>query len=270
MPPDDEIFPKAGGDTQESDTQQAQQATPPAGASREEVSALIDEKLGPIQKSTEQLNQFLAGLQEQNSTQQAAAAEPANSEDWATKFYNSPQDTVQNEIQSVTEPTVRQVASTMGQLLLDKQKESVSSEFGPEAWDTYFDGPLSTAVANAVKEYPGSLMNPTAVENAVKTIKGDKFSELTALRAKIAEAKPNGPDEETVEQVANRVVEMTGGIRRTPNSSQEKLDDAESQEFLNAHFKETGTKIDTSRLAKLMNSGNSIEDWQAMNKELEK
>lgn len=257
--PDDTVFepkPNGGEKTPEPDG-----GTPtPVGVTADEVATQLKEGLGPIQKSVEEFNQFLAGLKEQ------AAAPPVtpdpNTEDWATKFYGEPQKTVQDEIASQTAPALTQAASTMGKMLLDTQKAAIDAEFGAGAWDEVFEGRLAPIVADAAKTNPMSLMSPTAVQNAVNTIKGDNFADLAQRALKAAEVDSD-PNKEIVDAVTSKVVEMTGGIRRIPGAQEDKLDDEESQEFLKTHFKQTGEELDPQRLAKVMNlTGSTYDEWK--------
>jgi hypothetical protein len=212
----------------------------------------------------------LAGLKEQASQRIEEPRVDPDSPDWATKFYNDPQVTVQKEIADQTTPALQQAAATMGKMLLDQQKEAIDKEFGPGSWKEVFAERLDPVVAEAAKANPMSLMSPVAVKNAVDTVKGNNFATLAERAQKLAESDTGEPDKELVSQVADQVVQLTGGIRRVQPDGQEKLDDPESQEFLSTFFKQTGEKLDPGRLAKIMSmEGNTIDDYEAATKEKE-
>ena len=101
---------------------------------------------------------------------------------------------------------------------------------------------------------------------------GNKFAKLAARATKVTE-EAGAPNKELVETVADQVAQqlqgqqMIGGMRRIPNANEEKLDDEDSQEFLKEFFRQTGDPLDPKRLAKLMNTGPYLEDWQKATKE---
>lgn len=261
--PDDTVFtpPAAGAENPPETPGATQTPVPPAGVSQEQ----LDAKFAPIEKSLGEMSNFFTKLQEQ-ATATRAAAEAPPAEDWATEFYNKPQETVQQEIAAQAAPILQQNATFSAKVLMDKQHETVDKRWGEGTWAEEFEPVLAPIVADAIKNYPTSLSNPTAVQNAVNTIIGDKFDALTARASKLAETSEE-PNKELIDQVASQVVEMTGGIRRSPNSAEEKLDDEDSQEFLKEIFRQTGEQRDPKRLAKLMNTGPYFEDWQGATKE---
>jgi predicted nucleic acid-binding Zn ribbon protein len=269
MPPEDTVFDgKPNGSGEEISAEPAAATQNPVALTQEELDAKLEAKLDPIQRSMEQMNNFFVKLQEQAQQGMSAPKDTSGDDvDWATKFYNEPQGTVREEIASATAPALQQAASTMGKMLLDNHKMAIDQEFGPGAWDEIFESKLAPVVAEAAKTNPTSLMSTTAVRNAVNTIKGDNFAALAERAIKAAEAAKGGPDEATIEAAANRVVEMTGGIRRVKTDGVEKLDDEESQEFLKTFFKSTGETPDPTRLAKLMGAGNYISDYEKATKE---
>ena len=258
--PDDAVFEPAPAGA-ETSTEAPRATQTPVGLTKEDVAAQVKEGLDPIQKSLSEMNNFFAQLQARASQAEGTTTQEASGgEDWATEFYNKPQETVQAEIASQTAPMVQQAAGTMGKMLLDQQCEAIDERFGAGTWAAEFEGDLAPIVADAAKNYPASLMNPTAVQNAVDSIKGRKFAAL-AERAKALAEAPAEDNKELVEQVANQVFEMTGGIRRAPAGTEEKLDDPESTEYLKEYFRQTGEELDPKRMAKLMNTGPYYEDW---------
>lgn len=262
--PDDPVFepkPNGGGEP-------PKDPPPATSLSKEEVAAIVAEQVGPVQKSTEDMAKFLASLREQ-----APPTPPADSgsdKDWPTRFYEQPQETVQDEIASQTAPALQAAASTMGKMLLDQQKASVDKEFGAGAWDEVFKDRLDPVVADAAKSNPMSLMSPTAVQNAVDTIKGNNFATLAVRAQKLAEAANEDPNKELRETVKNQVVqELSGGIRRIQPEGGHDLKDEESQEYLATLFRETGAKPDQERIGKLVGVGDTYSDWKAATKEKE-
>jgi hypothetical protein len=266
--PDDAVFegsPKPNGGAEKT-AEPAGATQTPVGLTPEQVEAKLEEKLSPIEKSLSEMNNFFAKLQEQAAAGTQATAEPAEGEDWATRFYNEPQGTVKSEIQSEVAPVLQQAAGTMGKMLLDQHHTAIDAEFGEGAWDEVFEGRLAPIVREAAQTNPTSLMSETAVRNAVNSIKGDNFAVLAARAAKLAEKPSEDPNEAIIAAAAERAVEMTGGIRRIPSSKEEKLDDEESQEFLKTFFRQTGEEPDPGKLAKLMSAGNYIGDWEKATK----
>jgi hypothetical protein len=267
--PDDPVFegkPNGGAETPKETPPQ-----PASGISEEKIASIVSEQVGPIQKSVEQFNQFLTKLQEQSQQANEPAA-PVDETDWATKFYNQPQETVQTEVASQTSPVIQQAATTMGTMLMDQQKAAIDSEFGEGSWDEVFKTRLDPVVADAAKNNPMSLMSPTAIQNAVNTIKGDNFAALAKRAMERAEAAQSGPDKDLVNAVAEQVgsqFQMTGGLRRVKGDGVEKLDDADSTDFLKKFFENTGETINPERLAKVMNTGNTYDEWKAATKEKE-
>jgi hypothetical protein len=266
---DDKVFEGDGG-TQTTDAPSGTQAPiPTAEQIAAALEAKIDEKIGPIEKSQEQLNQFLLSLKEQASQRIEEPNPSGDAPDWATKFYNEPQGTVQQEIDTRTAPIVQQAATTMGKILIDQKQEQIDKTYGEGVWDKYFKEPISKAVADAARDYPGSLMNPVAIDNAVNTVKGrdEVFNALVSALAEKSKADGAGPDEELVESVANKLGEqyqLMGGIRRAQTGGVEKFDDPDSEDYLAQHFKQTGTPIDKDELAKVLNmKGNSLKDYKA-------
>ena len=262
--PDDAVFNTPAPAENTPETPGATQTpVPSAGVTQEQ----LDAKFAPIEKSLGEMSNFFTKLEQQATTTPAGPVTPPTDKDWATDFYEKPQETVQAEIAAQAAPILQQNAAFSAKVLMDKHQVDFDTEFGAGAWAEEIEPVLAPIVADAIKNYPTSLSNPTAVQNAVNTIKGDKFAALAARASKLSDAagEPNKELEKVVaEQIA---VQMTGGMRRAPNAAEEKLDDDDSQEFLKEIFRQTGEKRDPARLAKLMNSGPYIEDWQGATKE---
>jgi hypothetical protein len=265
--PEDKVFSTETDKPTETPPAETPAATP-TGLSKEDIAALVAEQVAPLKQGLDQQNEFFAKLQQQATERLADPERPEpTTEDWATKFYNEPQGTVQAEIANQTAPALQQAASTFGKMLLDTQQAAVDKEFGAGTWAETFAPKLDPIVAEAAKVNPMSLMSPTAVQNAVDTIKGNNFGTLAERARKAAETDPN---EDLVKSVTERVEQaMTGGIRRVPGHAEDKLDDEESQEFLKTFFKQTGEQLDPKRLAVMMNTGSTYDEWKAASKKLE-
>jgi hypothetical protein len=247
--------------------------SPPPAAPTEtpNIKDIIAAETGPLKEQLSQMNSFFAKLQEQAEAQLSTPTPTGDPEDWGSKFYQDPKGTVQKEIADQTLPALQQAASAMGKMLLEQQASKVDSEFGTGTWAEIFAPKLDPIVKGAIKSNPMSLMNSEAVENAVAIIRGNPntFKSLTEKAASRAETSGK-PDEAFLEAAVNRVVEMTGGMRKAPNGSGPKLNDPESQEILKLFAKETGTTPDTERLSKLMSTSGrstSFSDWQNAVKE---
>ena len=264
--PDDSVFetPAAGSENIGETTEVTQTPVPAAGVTQEQ----LDAKFAPIEKSLSEMSNFFTKLEQQATTTPAGPIDPPKEGDFPTRFYEDPEGTVEDKIRSEAAPILQQNATFAAKVLMDKQQEAIDGRWGVGTWAEEFEPVLAPIVADAIQKYPTSLSNPTAVQNAVDTIKGQKFEALTARAAKLAEGAPEDPNKEIVDQVFNRVnQEMTGGLRRVNPTGGEKLDDDDSKDFLRKFFEKTGEEIDSSRLSKLMGTGDTYEDWKKATKE---
>ena len=263
--PNDAVFDPAEGTPEP-------EPTAPATKDQPNIREIIAAETGPLKEQLNQMNSFFAKLQEQAEAQLSQPSKPAgDSEDWGAKFYQNPQGVVQEEIATQTLPALQTAASAMGKMLLDQQARQIDAEFGDGTWAEVFAPKLDPIVKTAIKSNPMSLMNSEAVENAVSIIRGNPNNFKTLVEKASKKAESSGkPDEAMLEAAVNRVVEMTGGIRKAPNGSGPKLNDPESQEILKLFAKETGTQPDTERLSRLMSTtgrSTSLSDWQNAVKE---
>jgi len=275
MPPEDQIFQdsneSAGSAATTTTTEEpsAAPAVPTNGHSTmspDQVEEMLDARLGPITQSLQGMNQFFQTLQ-QRAQEPAPQPEP-NQEDWNNQFYNDPKGTIQREFEQSAAGVIGPTAQTLGDLVIENQRNIIDQQWGKGAWDEVFQPSLGPVIDEAKRTNPAQLLNKSAIENAVATVTGRNVDALVARRSAMSEESTKA-EEEQVNKLAQAVLSRTnlqGGIRRNNDQGPPKLDDSHN-ENLAAMARDKGEEPDRQLLAVLMQTGDdtgtTLEQWQS-------
>jgi len=239
-------------------------AAPPVqndSVSREEFNSVVSD----LKSSLESVNTFFTTLRQES--QRAPEPAPVSDDDFNTEFYNNPREAISSVFAEQALPIVAQNAKVTAQNAVHSHKAEIDSTYGEGTWDSIYEPRLGPVIDEALRTNPAMLLDTTSLDNAVKSISGDpgnmnKLFEMKANYSKSQQEMEQQNLEKTRDFVVN-TTNMTGGLRRS-SSGQPKLDD-EQKAILKSMTAETGKPMNEARLATLMNSGNTIDEWAQTN-----
>jgi hypothetical protein len=230
------------------------------------VAQAVEAQVAPLRESLQGMNQFFQQLQSQTEGQltETPGTPAAQDGDFAQEFYNDPQGAVAAEFSRQATPLISQQADTLSTMLIEGERAKIDSQYGEGAWEEVFQPELGPVIDSVKKTDPMRLMNREAISNAVATVVGKNVDKLMERR-QANESTLQDSQGDLVNRVTEQVLSqtnLTGGIRRAPNGGEAKLSE-DHKEYLEAFFRETGEKPDEQRLATMMNTGGTLEEWQA-------
>jgi hypothetical protein len=283
--PDDNLFPEktgagTGGETPPGDPP-ANGGDPAAGETPVTMAAaaeLITQAISPLADRLEELGRTNAQLAQNLQTPQGnqAGGDPSPApEDFLTRFSNDPEGAVRSvvggEFQSVV-PLVSSLINSTVSNFVSKESSDIDREFGAGAWDKFFEKPLGVLVDSYRKSNAPALADHNTIRREVDGLKGRQFDALVAFRddsRKTATEKKEGGQKELVDEVLKGVqTNLTGGIRRISTEGEEVTEELKG--YLAERSAAIGENIDPKAWLAQTNYGNTLEDYQAHQKVLEK
>jgi hypothetical protein len=279
MPPDDDLFSGEGepvsSDTtpQGTSTDTVNAPAPPPGVTQEELAGLIQQFVEP---NTQQMASITQTQSDLTAAVQAiaervglgATPQTGGGEVDVSDFLSDPQTHIANiSKESASEAVREQVAPLLAQLVqqtynttLSTQEAAVNSEFGPDAWKDHFWPELKPIFDRTQKEAPSQLGNTEAIQRAIDTVKGAKFETLADARVKALQSRNDQTEADKESMLELVKSNLTGGISR--GSSKAVLSEG-MKDYIEREFRATGEKPDEKSFQASLNSGTTLEDWQA-------
>lgn len=284
MVPDDDLFPAAEGEPAEGEPA-GRSTGGTAPLSKNDVLTIIKDFVEPsnaqmarITQTQGQLTEALQTLQ-QNLSQLGIGRQGNGRDDDddagvdVSDFLTNPQEHIQRIASQIADQRVaEQVAPLLSQMVSQTHQDAVAGhrqaidrEFGKGAWEQEFYPELKPIFDRTQREAPSQLGNREAISRAVDAIKGAKFDKLTQLRQSAIEAQQKAAEEErssTLEFVRSN---LSGGITRSTHGGQLSQ---EMKDYIEAEFRGTGQRPNEKEFMASLNSGSTLADWQAAQKNL--
>jgi len=277
MPPDDDLFPSEG---EPNDPGQLPEGTSPEepkeGLTQRDLEQFARQFVEPNTAQMQRISDNQTALAE--SIQAIATRvgmggdQPQDNQDVdVSEFLSDPTSHISQIAKSEAAEAVReQVAPLLGQLVQQTYQETVANqertidgEFGKGAWAEHFWPDLKPIFDRTQKEAPSQLGNTEAIQRAVDTIKGAKFSALADARVGAAKSQEEAKQAE-IEGLREIVQSnMTGGITRA--SGKMSLS-PEMKAYVEAEFRATGEKPNEKDFLASVNSGSTLKEWQEAQK----
>ena len=275
--PDDTIFDPgtatATPEAKPNGADPAKEGSPPPG------DTVMAERLETLATQVESTNATVAQLSSAlTAALQQPAAEtptvPESADDLVTRLATQPKETIEEVAREVynkssaqrIEPMLSTGISGLHTVLVGQHKSEIDTEFGPGTWDKVFQPALGPVFQNMAKSEPQSLADPDRLKAQITLLKGEFRGELndreTAHTKKTAEERAA----ERAEIVATL---PSPGIKRTNDGTTTELTD-DAKLFISETDKSTGSATGTEYFVKLLNSGNTLADWQAIQPKEEK
>ena len=281
MPPDDNLFPSEGDPNR---PDQLPEGTTPdsadSGINKEELAGLIQQFVEPNTAQMQRITDTQAALSESiqaiaarigmGEGQQAPAGEVDVSE-----FLADPASHINEIAKAQAAEAVREsVAPLLGQIVqqtynttVQTQERAIDAEFGQGTWKTHFWPELEPIFDRTQKEAPSQLGNTEAIQRAVDTVKGAKFSILADARVGAVKSQEEAKQAEleSLQEIVRS--NMTGGIGRGAGKAPLSQ---EMKDYIETELRATGEKPDEAQFLASYNSGSTLKDWQAAQKGLKK
>lgn len=266
--PDDPIQTTAASTSRRSNGAAPPPAPPAAGVTRQE----FDSAIGDLKGGLQSINEFFDGLKKEAQVRTNAMQQPQGmtDEDFNTNFYNDPRGTIAHTVAEQALPVVSQNAKAISQIAVNNHRDQIDATYGPGTWDEIYQPKLGPVIEQALQTNPVALLDSTALDNAVKSISGDTDN-MTRLFEKKGSYSQTQEEQQTASMEKTRdfvlsTSNMTGGIRRV-STDNVKLDD-EQKSLLKTITSDTGKAPNENRLATMINTGNTLEDWAQANDKL--
>jgi hypothetical protein len=289
---DDDLFPGVEGEPAAS--REGEPATSPQGAlTKNDVLSIIKDFVEPsnaqmsrITNTQSQLAEALSTLQENlsqfglsgqrgNGAPNGSGDDDGDSAMDASDFLTNPQAHIRRIAEEIADVRVReQVGPLLSQIVSQSHKDAVDShravidrEFGEGAWDKEFYTELKPIFDRTKREAPSQLGNREAISRAVDAIKGAKFDRLSEMRTAARSTQAKNAERERTEVLEFVNSNLSGGITRsTPKS----VLSEDMKAYIEAEFRGTGSRPDEREFLASLNSGTTLQDWQAAQKSLKK
>ena len=260
--PDDPILDSSATPQETPAPEPSAPAAAPAGVSPEDFSVL-QQGQAQLAQNLEQLTGALQAMAQRDSS---PPQPPASAEDFASRFYTEPEDTIKEVFRRESQSVVGPMADLASSMLLENQEQRLDHEFGPGTWKEVFHPQLQPVFDHLKKSDPGQLLNRQAIENAISTIKGQRFSELAERRTNYTTASRKASEEATEAErakILGRVGNLGGGLR--PDGSGPPALTEDHKAILAEMSKADGIARDGAHYAKLLSSDvTTLEDYKKL------
>ena len=265
--PDDPLFP----DNTEGDPTQGD---PPTGETPLTMTAgaeLVTQALAPLVAQIEQQGEVMTQMATRLTQPPApVAAEPKNNgadEDFLTRLSVDPEAAVAgivtDQFKTVV-PLMSNLINSATSAFVGLEATEIDTEFGPGAWNKFFDKPLGVVLDAYRANNAQALSDRNTVTNEVNGLKGKLLNELVDYREesrKTATEKSETKNKELVDGVLGQVrTNMTGGIQRAPGAEEEVTDELKGY-LAEREAAIGGDKVDPKKWLKEKSYGNSLKDY---------
>jgi hypothetical protein len=243
-----------------------------------QAAELVTQAIAPLATRLEELGQTNTQLAQR--LQQPPPDPPKDTgggdDDFLTRFSNDPEGAIRT---LATEPIKEAAPLIMGLInstvgnFVARETEKVDREFGPGAWDKFFDKPLSTIMDSYRQSNAPALAESGTIRREVDGLKGKMFEELVLFREESRKAATNTEQDNTkklVDGVTENVIQqtnLTGGLRRV-GGAEEEVTEAVKGYIAERTAAIGGDEKPKDFLART-DYGNSIEDYYAHQKKLD-
>ncbi len=277
MPPDDNLFPEGSPPAEEPKTG----GDPPNGSPTPTPLTVeaATEMIAPLVQRLEELGQTNAALAAK--FQQAAPAPPAadpppvNGDDFLTQLSTDPRgaiaEVVRSEFKGIS-PLISTLINSGSSAFTGLEAEQIDRDFGPGAWDKFFDKPMGQLLDAHRQNNPAALADRNVINREVNGLKGALLDDLVEFRdeaRKTATERGEADTKTLVDAVSGQVrTNMTGGIRRVDTGIEEVTEDLKG--YLAERERAIGEKNDPKAWLEKTDYGNTIEDFQAHQEKLKK
>jgi len=272
--PDDDLFPTEDGAPAEGAPAGGEAAAPDGVTlTHEEVQGYTDQLAG-LQQNNAQLQQSQAQLsQVVNELSNTLGRLGLNGENGgdngemdATAFLTDPETAVRKLVDgSVDERLRAQAGPLLGQLVeqahegaVNAERASITADFGEEAWDKIFAPILNPVFERTRATAPSQLSNKQAISNAVASVKGNHFAQLSEMRNAALQNRTTNDEAETQRMMEIVKSNLTGGVHRAAPGKT--LSD-DMRDHLDREQRETGTRPDEKQFLVAINSGPTLTDY---------
>jgi hypothetical protein len=270
--PDDNLFPDkpdvpAGGPPAKPNGQDSGESPVTVELAAEMVAQGVTQGLTPLAERLEEVSQTLTKLQQPASPNPPPKADPPG--DFLTEFSEDPEAAIDKRAMRPIEQIMPLFSNFLNSAVsgwTSLEANKIDQEFGPGAWDKFFNKPMSTILDNYKTNNAAALSDNSVITKEVNGLKGVQFNELVEFR----EASQKKAAEETDENrktLVDGVLEqlprtnLMGGLRRTPDGTEEVPEGL--KEYLEERARVIGTEApDPKTWLKERDYGNSIEDYQ--------
>jgi len=239
---------------------------------------LITQSLAPMADRLRELGESNAVLAQrlQESPPQGAAPPPTqDQEDFLTRFSQDPEKAIKDlAVEPIREaaPLIMGLINSTVQNFVARESDKVDTEFGPGAWDKFFDKPLGTIMDAYRKSNAQALAESGTIRREVDGLKGKLFEDLVLFREESRKKASDTEQSQTkklVDGVAETVVQqtnLTGGLRRISGAEEEVTEGLKG--YLAEREAAIGTQEDPKDFLKRTDYGNTIDDYLAHQKKM--
>ncbi len=233
--------------------------------------AALQEQVSGIASSVDTLTQGLQqALNAPAPEPPPAKVEPTNTDDYLTQLANNPQDTIRREAiaaaqvvaQQTYGGTANQLVETQHVGLMNQYQTQIDGIFGKDTWTEVFVPKMQSDLQGLRQANLAAIAHPDTIKILVDRIVGQEREALNERETKFK----TGQQEEWV-ATRTEIAASLPASGMTRRVSADGTPDPETKLFLSEVAEKTGQKIDPARFLRIMNAGNTLEDWQEAQKE---
>jgi hypothetical protein len=253
---------------------------PQGGLSTEQVSQLfsqgIQEVVGPL---SERVDELAGAITKLSSAQPAPVHTPEPTpeldQDFLTEFSQNPEGAIKKAISSEMKglvPFLNTIIEGGSSAFVGVEAERVDREFGPGAWDKFFQKPMDEIIGMYRAKNPAALGDRGLIRREVDGITGRLVGKLVEHKEETKLAQERGDleklgtiKEDILKDAANRI-SLTGGIRRMNTGEPEVTE--ELRGYLKEREDSIGLEQDPKDFLRQTDYGNTLEDYETHQEKL--
>ena len=168
-------------------------------------------------------------------------------------------------IQKEVSPTISNMTTSASRAFIDLEKEDVDGQFGPGAWNKFFEPHWQVLEKAYQKSNPGALGDRAVIQREINSLKGLQVSELMSHKNekdKESQSEQNEGLKNLVDGVAQTVTNLTGGLRvQNPDGKVVVTDEVRG--YLKEKMSALGVEETPEEWFKATDFGNSLSDYKA-------
>jgi hypothetical protein len=275
--PDDNLFPDTP-ETPADPVPAGNGADPDVGdaltmqGAAELISQALQPVMGEVKAQAEAIQNLATGMTNQQPR------EPQNTEpqrDFLTQFSEDPEGAIGGVVGDQFKTVVPLLSNLMNSAtgaFVGIESVEIDKEFGVGAWDKFFEKPMNQILDTYRSQNAAALSDRNTITKEINGLKGQVLNDLVEFRTgsrKTAAEKAEADNKELVDSVSGVVrTNLTGGLRRNESTGTEVTD--EMKGYLAERQRAIGGDESADGIAKRTNYGNSLSDYLAQQKTLEK